>query len=255
LPNQQDDLIRDVAEANPNTVVVLNTGWPVTMPWLSQVRSVLQMWYPGQEGGWATADLLLGTVSPSGKLPVTFPVRDLDTPAGPTDTPKRASHPERYWGVDGVVTYSEGIFVGYRWYDQQKIQPLFPFGHGLSYTSFEYSDLTVSQSQDDNGLETRFTVRNTGTRAGTEVAQVYVGPPDLAPQPMAPQVLAGFQRIKLNEGESRDVTIRVEARQLSYWSTHKHDWVLATGYRPVYVGSSSRDIKLTETVLIRALPS
>jgi beta-glucosidase len=255
LPNQQDELISAVAKANPNTVVVLNTGWPVTMPWLSQVRSVLQMWYPGQEGGWATADLLLGTVSPSGKLPVTFPVRDLDTPAGPTDTPKRAPHPERYWGVDGVVTYSEGIFVGYRWYDQQKIQPLFPFGHGLSYTSFEYSDLTVSQSQDNNGLEARFTVRNTGTRAGTEVAQVYVGPPDLAPQPMAPQVLAGFQRIKLNEGESRDVTIRVEARQLSYWSTHKHDWVLATGYRPVYVGSSSRDIKLTETVLIRALPS
>jgi beta-glucosidase len=132
---------------------------------------------------------------------------------------------------------------------------LFPFGHGLSYTSFEYSDLTVSQSQDNNGLEARFTVRNTGTRAGTEVAQVYVGPPDLAPQPMAPQVLAGFQRIKLNEGNSRDVTIRVEPRQLSYWSTPKHDWVLATGYRPVYVGSSSRDIKLTETVLIRALPS
>jgi beta-glucosidase len=248
LPNQQDKLICAVAEANPKTVVVLNTGWPVTMPWLSQIRSVLQMWYPGQEGGWATADLLLGTVSPSGKLPVTFPANDSNMPAGPRDTPEHSPHPERYWGVDGVVTYSEGMFVGYRWYDKKGIEPLFPFGHGLSYTSFEYSKLKVRQV--DNGLDVSFTVHNTGTRPGTEVPQVYVGPPphSAVPQSMAPWVLAGFQRIKLARDEEQSVTIHVEERQLSYWSTHEHRWVLATGNRPVRVGSSSRDIRLPPAI-------
>lgn len=245
LPNQQDELISAVAAeaANRKTkvVVVLNTGWPVTMPWLPKVQAVLQMWYPGQEGGWATADLLLGNVSPSGKLPVTFPARDTDTPG--------ASAPERYQGVDGVVRYSEGIFVGYRWYDHQGIKPLFPFGHGLSYTSFHYSDLTVCQVGD--GLKVCFTVRNIGSHAGAEVPQVYVGPPNPVPLPMASQVLAGFQRIELASEQKKRVTIRVDARQLSYWSTVDRRWVVATGPRPVYVGSSSRDIRLSQVGLLR----
>jgi beta-glucosidase len=187
------------------------------MPWKDRVRAILEMWYPGQEGGWATAKLLLGLANPCGKLPVTFPMRLSDAPTG------------------GV--YSEGIAVGYRWYDQRSIEPLFPFGHGLSYTRFEYSDLAVS------GSDVSFTVKNAGPRAGAEVAQVYLGPPDNAPVPMVAKALAGFERVELGPGQSRRVTVHIGARELSYWSTERHDWVVAAGRRPVYIGASSRDIR------------
>jgi beta-glucosidase len=237
LPENQDELIRRVAAANPRTIVVLNTGGPVAMPWKDSVRAILEMWYPGQEGGWATADLLLGRANPSGRLPVTFPVRIEDAPA------RAPGHPERWApppppGRSGLnldapaVIFSEGIAVGYRWYDQQNIQPLFPFGHGLSYTQFEYSNLAVKRGAD--GADVTFTLRNTGSRKGAEVPQVYVGP----------KSLAGFQRVELEPGKSASVTIRVDARGLSYWSTDKHDWVVLSGSRPVYVGASSRDIRL-----------
>jgi beta-glucosidase len=247
LPENQDELIRRVAAANPRTIVVLNTGGPVAMPWKDSVRAILEMWYPGQEGGWATANLLLGRASPSGRLPVTFPV-------GIEDAPARAlGHPERWApppppGRSGLnadapaVTFSEGIAIGYRWYDQQKIQPLFPFGHGLSYTQFEYSNLAVKRSTD--GADVTFTLRNRGTRKGAEVPQVYVGPVDNPPVAMAPRSLAGFQCVELEPGKSTSVTIHVDARRLSYWSTDKHDWVAPPGSRAVYVGSSSRDIRL-----------
>jgi beta-glucosidase len=237
LPENQDELIRRVAAANPRTIVVLNTGGPVAMPWKDSVRAILEMWYPGQEGGWATANLLLGRATPSGRLPVTFPVRIEDAPA------RAAGHPERWApppppGRSGLnagapaVIFSEGIAVGYRWYDQQNIQPLFPFGHGLSYTQFEYSNLAVKRGVD--GADVTFTLRNTGSRKGAEVPQVYVGP----------KSLVGFQRIELEPGKSTPVTIHIDARGLSYWSTDKHDWVAPSGTRPVYVGASSRDVRL-----------
>jgi len=248
LPEAQDELITEVAAANPRTIVVLNNGSPVAMPWKDRVGAILEMWYPGQEGGWAAADLLLGRASPGGKLPVTFPVKLDDAPA------RAAGHPERMapplppgvpGGVDAnapPVTFSEGIAVGYRWYDQQEIEPLFPFGHGLSYTTFDYSDVVVKRVAD--GIEVVFTVRNAGARRGAEVPQVYLGPARGLPVPMAPKALASFRRIDLDSGESRRVAMHVDARQLSYWSAARHGWVVADGGRPVYVGASSRDIRL-----------
>lgn len=200
------------------------------------------MWYPGQEGGWATADLLLGRTNPGGKLPVTFPVRLEDAPA------RAAGHPERM--SQSAATYSEGIAVGYRWYDQQGIQPLFPFGHGLSYTQFAYSHLAVKRRGD--GVDVTITLRNAGSRGGAEVVQAYLGPPAGAQAEFAPKSLAGFERVELAPGQSRQVVIHIGARALSYWSAAKHDWVIAEGSREICVGSSSRDIRLRGGIPARA---
>lgn len=233
LPLDQDDLVAAVTAANPRTVVVLNTGDPVLMPWAARANAILEMWYPGQEGGAATADLLLGRASPSGRLPVSFP-------ASPSDAPTAA--PERYPGVKGIEVYAESLFVGYRWYDEHGVAPRYPFGHGGSYTSFAYSGLAVTPAAD--GFDVRFRVRNAGARAGAEVAQVYVGRPAHPPAPMPPQALAGFARVTLAPGEERAVTVHVGARQLSWYSVARHGWVLAEGDRPVAVGASSRDLRL-----------
>ncbi|MCZ9341478.1 glycoside hydrolase family 3 C-terminal domain-containing protein, partial [Streptomyces sp. TRM76130] len=187
LPVHQDELIEAVAAANPRTVVVLNVGDPVTMPWREKVGTILLAGYTGQEGGWATADLLLGRANPGGKLTMTFPEREADHP---TLDP---AHPERYFGVDGVVTYSEGVFTGYRHFDRAGVDPLFCFGHGLSYTRFTYGRLSVSAVRD--GLEVSFTVTNTGDRSGAEVPQVYVGPAPHAPVDMPVRTLAAFERV------------------------------------------------------------
>jgi beta-glucosidase len=219
LPGDQDALVDAVADAcEGRTIVVLNTGDPVLMPWLEETDAVLQMWYPGQEGGGATAALLLGRASPGGKLPVTFPRAEADLPT---------TTPEQYPGVETAngleQWYSEGIFVGYRWYDQQGIEPLFPFGHGLSYTRFEYSDLSIRPAGD--GFDVSFELRNTGRAKGAAVPQVYIGPPrEGLPQGHAvtPQKLAGFERIELAPGDVGQVTV--------------HD-----------VGASSRDIRLRGT--------
>ena len=213
------------------------------MPWKDHVRAILEMWYPGQEGGWATAKVLLGRANPGGKLPVTFPLQLEDTPT------RAAGHPERLGaaappGESGTipdapaVVFSEGIAVGYRWYDRQNIEPLFPFGHGLSYTRFEYSDLRVE------GLDISFTLRNLGRLDGAEVVQLYLGPAEGAPVPMALRALAGYRRIELGAGRSRRITLNVNSRALEYWSVERHGWVLAEGERHLYVGSSSRDIRL-----------
>jgi beta-glucosidase len=241
LPGIQDKLVAAVAAANPRTVVVMNNGAPVLMPWADQVAAILQMWYPGQEGADATAAILLGEAAPGGRLPVTFPKRAEDAPT---------AKPERYPGVNLKGAYSEGIFVGYRWYDQEKIEPLFPFGFGLSYTTFAYTNVAAKRS--GNGYDVTFTLKNTGTREGVEVPQVYVGPPSKPPVPMAVKALAGFDRVTLAPGATKQVRVHVDARSLSYWSTKDHAWKVAGGRRTIMVGASSRDIKLKTDVTLPA---
>jgi beta-glucosidase len=241
LPGNQDRLIADVADANPNTIVVLNTGDPIAMPWLGKVKAVLQMWYTGDEGGWAAANLLTGRATPAGRLPFTWPRRLEDTVA------HDASHPERSsGGVDGRTVYSEGLFVGYRWFDQQGIEPLFPFGYGLSYTRFAYRSLAVRPAA-DGGLDVAFTLKNIGPLRGDEVPQVYLSAPD-TPVPgaqFAQRSLVAFDRVSLAAGQSRRVRLHLPRRRLQYWSEADMRWQRAGGARSIQVGGSSRDIRLT----------
>lgn len=246
LPGDQDKLVRDVARVNSNTIVVLNVSQPVAMPWLNSVRGVLQMWWPGDEGGWATADVLLGKVDPAGRLPFTWPRRLQDEPAEAPGHPERTAE-----GVDGKTTYSAGIFVGYRWFDQQGIKPLFPFGYGLSFTTFQYSHLDVKPAA-DGGLDAEFDLKNTGAVAGDEVPQLYLGEPQNPPKnaQFAVRSLAAFTRISLQPGQSKVVKLHVRPKNLRYWSTSSNRWQVATGQRVVYVGSSSRDLRLQSAVTI-----
>ena len=244
LPGEQNKLVEEIAAVNPNTVVVLNTSQPVALPWVDKVKAVLEMWWPGDEGGWATANLLAGKTSPAGRLPVTWGKRLEDYAA--TD-PK---HPERsHKGVDGKTTYSEGVNVGYRWFDKEKIAPLFAFGHGLSYTTFEYSGLKVEKNS-DGGLDVKVNIKNTGAAASDEVPQVYLGAPSEIPSGVQFPVraLAAFDRIHLAAGEAKTVTLHVAPRQLEYWSTKDGKWVAAAGKRAVSVGASSRDLRLNQTI-------
>jgi beta-glucosidase len=244
LPGEQNKLVEEVAAVNPNTIVVLNTSQPVALPWVDKVKAVLEMWWPGDEGGWSTANILAGKTSPAGRLPVTWGKALTDYAA--TD-PK---HPERSMkGVDGKTTYSEGVNVGYRWFDKENIAPLFAFGHGLSYTAFDYSELKVEKAG-DGGLEVKVHIKNTGSVDSDEVPQVYLGAPDSAPAGVqfAPRALAAFDRIHLKAGEGKTVTLRVAPRQLQYWSTKDGSWQTATGKRKVSVGASSRDLRLDETI-------
>lgn len=252
LPDNQDQLIDDVAAANPNTVVVLNASQPVAMPWLSKVKSVLLMWFPGDEGGWATANLLLDKANPAGRLPFTWPQRLEQGVANDPAHPERVSHAKE---GEGKTVYSEGIFMGYRWYDRQKLQPLFPFGYGLSYARFAYSHLHVSRAT-DGGLNVRFDLRNNGAMAGDEVPQVYLGAPEHLPSDhaqFAVRALAAFDRIHLAAGQSREVTLHIPLRSLQYWSASANRWMLAAGPRTVSVGASSRDLRLTQTTTIAQL--
>ncbi|MEW1563760.1 MULTISPECIES: beta-glucosidase [unclassified Streptomyces] len=242
LPGHQEHLIEAVSAANPRTTVVLNTSSSTSMPWLRRTAAVLQMYYPGQQGAAATTAVLFGDCDPGGRLTQSFAVDDDHHPV--------AGDPRRYPGVDGTEEYSEGIHAGYRWYDAEGVRPLFPFGHGLSYTSFAYDDVRVRQ--DRRGLRVEFTVRNTGRRDGVEVAQVYVGPSPRLELDQAVRVLGGYQRLVLRAGERRRVTVRVSARTLSSWDTKKHGWVLGTGRRTVWVGASSRDLRLRISAEVRA---
>jgi beta-glucosidase len=240
LPGDQDKLIEQVAAANPNTVVVLNTSQPVALPWVDKVKGVLEMWWPGDEGGWSTANILLGKTSPAGRLPVTWAKKLTDYAA--TD-PK---HPERSMrSPDHKTIYSEGVNVGYRWFDKEKIDPLFAFGHGLSYTTFDYSGLNVAKSS-DGGLDVKLNIRNTGSLASDEVPQVYLGAPAEIPTGVQFPVrtLVAFDRVHLAPGESKEVTLHVEPRQLQYWSTNDQKWTTPAGKRTVSVGASSRDLRL-----------
>jgi beta-glucosidase len=230
LPSAQDELIEAVAAANPHTVVVINAGAPVAMPWLSQVAGVVDAWYPGQTSGKALASVLFGTVDPSGHLPVTFPASLSQMP-----TSSKAQFP----GVNGKVHYSEGVDVGYRGYDAEGLQPLFPFGYGLSYTTFGYSGLQVTPTR-TNGVSTvqvTATVTNTGSRTGTDVAQLYLGDPAASGEP--PRQLTGFQRVTLAPGQSTQVTFPVTPRDTWWWNQKAGGWDQTAGAYQVYVGDSS----------------
>ena len=247
LPYDQDALIAEVAAANPNTLVVLNTGNPVSMPWRAQVHAILEMWFPGQEGGWATADLLTGRANPAGRLPITFPERALDTPALAPDHPERSGA-----GADKAVVYSEGIFVGYRYYAEMGRAPAFAFGHGLSYAHFEYSDLRVAATR--AGARVSFRVHNAGTVAGIDSPQIYVGRPEHPPVPMAPRTLAGFARVRLNPGEAQAVSVEIARQQMSYWSTDTHRWTLARGQREVYVAPDAQSPGISQILAVGDRP-
>lgn len=251
LPEHENRLVEAVAAVNANTIVVLNTSDPVALPWLPRVKAVLQMWYPGDAGGPATANLLLGRTSPAGRLPFTWPT---SLEQGPANDP---AHPERSSsGVNGKTVYSEGIFIGYRWFDRQQLEPLYPFGYGLSYTRFTYSDLKVTPAE-DGGLQIRFRVRNTGRRDSDDVPQVYLGPPGAVPQgvQIAERSLVAFDRISVKGGASRDVTLHVPLRRLQYWDAANRAWVAPEGARTVFVGASSRDLRLESAVQTPRSPS
>lgn len=238
LPGYQDALIDAIEQkTNASVTVVLNTGAPVTMPWADNTEAILQMWYPGQAGGEATARLLLGLDNPSGKLPVTFPRNEADTPVHDA---------VRYPGLDGRQEYSEGLFMGYRWYDKQNITPRFAFGHGLSYTSFEYSDLALSRNGDD--VNVSFTVRNSGERAGAEVAQVYLEQGNTGGIDVEVRKLVGFDKVMLQPGASARIALKVPARSFMYWNAGSDAWQPVPGSKAFSVGSSSRDLRLHGTV-------
>ncbi|WP_081975527.1 beta-glucosidase [Modestobacter caceresii] len=247
LQGDGDALIEVVAAANPDTVVVLQTGSAVEMPWVDDARAVLETWYAGEQMGPATADLLFGDVNPSGRLPMTFPVSLADTPT--------AASPERYPGTfaDGSTTrpegsteirqveYSEGLQVGYRWYEAQDIEPLFAFGHGLSYTDFEYDKVKVTPASTKEGQEVRirFRLTNTGDRVGTETAQAYVTLPDSAGEPF--RRLVGWEQVTLQPGEHRKVEITLTAEDLrlaQYWDESTDSWQTPRGTYQVHVGGS-----------------
>jgi beta-glucosidase len=243
----QNALVEAVADANPRTVVVLKTGSAVFMPWLDKVSAVLEAWYPGEEDGNAVAAVLFGDVNPSGKLPITFPRQLADF---------SANTPAQYPGVKGVAHYSDGVFVGYRHFDAENIAPLFPFGHGLSYTTFAYGNLSVNHSTLSAGTPSEgtvtidFTVTNTGQRFGEEVAQVYVGFPSSAAIPQPPVQLKGFEKISLRPGHTGRVHLTLAARAFSYWDIQAHDWKIQPGTYRILVGSSSRDFHLQDSLLV-----
>lgn len=230
IPIEQEDMIAAATAANPDTVVVLDVGAPVRMPWLDDAGAVLVPWYGGLQHGNALADVLYGVREPGGRLPQTFPVDE-------------AQHPfkaEEYPGVGGKETYDEGLLVGYRWYDATGTTPLFPFGYGLGYTTFGFRDLAVRPTAD--GARVSFVVRNTGRRTGAVVPQLYLSAPKRAGEP--PQQLKGFTKLTLKPGESRRVSLVLDRRAFSVWSTRQDRWVVVPGTYGVAVGTSSRDLVL-----------
>jgi beta-glucosidase len=241
LPSAENSLISAVAAANPHTVVVLNTGSAVTMPWLPSVAGVLEAWYPGQEDGTAIASLLFGTTDPSGHLTVTFPAALSQVPA---------SAAAQWPGSGGTVQYSEGVSVGYRWYNAQNLTPLFPFGFGLSYTSFSFSNLKVTPLPAGGTATVSATVTNTGSRAGADVAQLYVSDPAAAGEP--PRQLEGFARVSLAPGASQIVQFPLTQRSLSFWNAAASAWATATGSYGLAVGDSDASLPLSGTLSVTA---
>lgn len=247
LPNGQEELIRQVAAANPRTVVVITSGAGVqTSNWESGVPAILQAWYGGQEQGNAIAGILFGDVNPSGRLPISIPVDEASTPV---------SSPEQYPGAGLDQQFTEGIFVGYRGYEEFGITPQYAFGHGLSYTSYDYANLKLRSEGGKNDAEPIYsatvTVRNTGDVAGTETVQVYAGPLPTTVVETAPKALAGFAQVALEPGERKKVTVPLDLDSLSYWDVDQDKWVTPAGAVPIYVGSSSADVRLEGSLTVR----
>jgi beta-glucosidase len=251
LPPGQDELIQEMTAANKNTIVVLTSGGGVdTNPWLDRVPALLEAWYPGQEGGKAAAEILFGDVNPSGRLPATFERRWEDNPVRDSYYPAPGSN---------RVVYKEGVFVGYRGYEHNGTKPLFPFGYGLSYTSFQYGNLLIKPA-DANAkgsgfsaplYQASFDVTNTGTRAGADVAQVYVSEPH-AKVPRPAKELKGFARINLKPGETKTTTVTLDGRAFSYYDVGAKSWRADPGEFQILVGRSSQDIQLHSSVTLSA---
>jgi len=250
LPDGQDALIKKVAAANPHTVVVIENGDPVLMPWANDVSAIVEAWYPGIRGGEALASLLFGKTNFSGKLAVTFPASDSDLPHASVPAP-----PGKKPGpIDGLMNskpafpaaYDEGLKVGYKWFDAENKKPAYPFGFGLSYTSFAYSNLKATGG---SGLEVSFSVRNTGKRAGQEVAQVYLSLPSSANEP--PKRLIGWEKVALNPGESKTVTLTIDPLYLSIFDVAADKWTIVPGEYKVMAGPSSATLPLTAAVSLK----
>jgi beta-glucosidase len=255
LPEHQDELIAKVAAANPHTIVVLETGGPVTMPWADHVAGIVEAWYGGSRGAEAVARVLFGEVNPSGKLPLTFPRSEADLPHPHIVTPPREStthgEPEE-WKIIAAglpafqITYEEGLKVGYKWYDAEHKQVLFPFGYGLSYTTFSYSDLKVTSGKVVN---VSFKVTNTGNREGAEVAEIYASLPEGSGEP--PKRLVGWSKVKLKGGESKEVAIDIDPEFLSVFNVERDAWQLMPGTYTLMVGGSSQALPLKEAVSLK----
>jgi beta-glucosidase len=250
LPDNQDALIEQVADANPRTIVVLESGTAVVMPWIDKVAGVMEAWYAGSKGADAVANVLYGNVNPSAKLPMTFPLSVADLPHPDLMKPP----PGHNAGAGAVlkpedvkptfsVHYSEGLKVGYKWYDAENKPVLFPFGYGLSYTTYQYSDLKVTEGKEPT---VRFTVKNAGARAGSEVAEVYVALPASADEP--PKRLVGWSKVLLNAGESREVTLSINPRELSIYNESADAWKQLPGRYTFMVGGSSKDLPLHQEI-------
>lgn len=241
LPACQNELIAKICEVQPRTVVVLHNGSPIVMPWLNDAAAVLEMYLGGQAVGEAEIDLLYGDVNPSGKLAETFPLRLEDTPSF-LDFP----------GTEQEVNYGEGVYIGYRWYDARKMDVLFPFGHGLSYTTFELSNLKVSSSEinDTESLQVEVTVKNTGTVFGKEVVQLYVGAVDQQNVPRPLRELKGFVKTALEPGEEKTVSFTLDQRSFAYYETQINDWYVPSSSYRIYAGVSSRDLPLSADVKV-----
>jgi beta-glucosidase len=241
LPGQ-DELINQMAAVNKNTVVVMTSGGGVDMTaWVDHVPALLEAWYPGQEGGTAVAQVLFGEFNPSGRLPISIERRWEDDAAYNSYYPKEGSK---------KVEYSEGIFVGYRHFDKSAVKPLFPFGYGLSYTSFNYKNLTISPASSDDQVTVAFDITNTGSRAGADVAEVFVGDHH-APVPRPVKELKGFAKVNLSPGETKNVSVKLDRRAFSYYDVKTHAWTVAPGDFDVFVARSAADIELTGKVTLR----
>jgi beta-glucosidase len=261
LSDEQNKLVEAVAAANPKTIVVVESGGPATMPWVDQVPGVVEAWFPGIRGAEALANILTGQVNPTGKLAITFPKSDADLPHPTLVTPPPASEPN-YAAMGGDISnimsimakglpafqtyYDEKLKVGYKWYDAENKQVLFPFGFGLSYTTYAYSGLNVSKG---DTLTISFTVKNTGKRAGTEIAEVYASLPDSAGEP--PKRLIGWSRVELAPGESKQVSIPVDRSRLSIFDEASNSWKLVPGDYTVLAGGSSKLLPLQQQLSLQ----
>ncbi len=258
LPGNQDALVEQVAAANPHTIVVLETGSPALMPWANKVSGILEAWYAGSRGATAIANVLFGAVNPCAKLAITFPLRDADTPQPAIMRPPPSrrengafAHLAALFGKDGTESppvqlyYNEGLLVGYKWYEAKRKAVLFPFGFGLTYTTFHYSGLRVKVS---GGVSVSFTVKNTGSRAGAEIAEIYASLPRRAGEP--PRRLTGWQKVQLKPGESKQVSLKIQTQYLSIFDADKDEWTLVPGEYAFLVGGSSENLPLRQRVRV-----